>query len=125
LVINTYSAQGRDKSFCQPPPPPPQRPDRRLHIRLCELAKQAWKRPQNVGVCLSLIRELRVNINEVVCANGFTLFHFACISGSYELLAALLPAADLSLTTAHGDSPLYLAASAAAWLEKRSVGKNQ
>jgi hypothetical protein len=70
-----------------------------------------------VGLCLNLIRKLNVDINEVICSNGFTLFHFACISGSYELLVALLPTANLAINTYNGDSPLFLAACAASWFE--------
>jgi hypothetical protein len=79
--------------------------------------KRCGKYPENVSRCLRFITQLNLNINEVMCSNGFTIFHFACISGSYELLAALLPSADLSVTTFHGDSPLYLAACAASWFE--------
>jgi hypothetical protein len=91
--------------------------DRRERLKLCELVKRCGKYPENASRCLHLISQLNVNINEVMCSNGFTIFHFACISGSYELLAALLPSADLSITTFHGDSPLYLAACAASWFE--------
>ena len=110
--------QGRDPRFVTPALPS-RRLDRELRIKLCEWAKRSWKHPENVGLCLSLSRELRVDLNEVMCANGLTLFHFACISGSYELLAALLPAANLAILTFHGDSPFYLAACAASWLETR------
>ena len=55
-----------------------------------------------------------MDINRRVLDGSYSVFHCACLSCSLELVRALLPLADLQLTTARGDSALYLAVYAAA-----------
>ena len=61
-----------------------------------------------------MVRNCSLDINRRVLDGSYSVFHCACLSCSLELVRALLPLADLQLTTARGDSALYLAVYAAA-----------
>ena len=86
---------------------------KQLELEVCQKAKEAGKHPSYSDLVLSLVHNYNLDINSPVLPRGFTIFHSACLSCSPELMSSLSPLADLSRTTAQGDSPLYLAVYAA------------
>ena len=86
---------------------------KQLELEVCQKAKEAGKHPSYSDLVLSLVHNYNLDINKPVLPRGFTIFHSACLSCSPELVSSLSPLADLSRTTAQGDSPLYLAVYAA------------
>ena len=85
-----------------------------LEREVCCKAKEAGKHPSYTDLVLSLVHNYSLDINRRVVDSSYSVFHCACLSCSLELVRALLPLADLQLTTARGDSALYLAVYAAA-----------
>ena len=85
-----------------------------LEREVCCKAKEAGKHPSYTDLVLSLVHNYSLDINRRVLDGSYSVFHCACLSCSLELVRALLPLADLQLTTARGDSALYLAVYAAA-----------
>lgn len=80
-----------------------------LQLEACVKAKGAGEHPSYVTLVLNLVHHYNLDINQPVMADGFTIFHCSCLSGSLELVSSLSPMADIHLPTDRGDSPLYLA----------------
>ena len=90
---------------------------RTMATEACCKAREAGRNPSYGQLCLSLVHHYSLDINDPVLADGMTIFHCACLSGSWELVSALLPLADLDVVTELGESGLHLAVQTAGGLE--------
>jgi len=87
---------------------------RTMATEACCKAREAGRNPSYGQLCISLVHHYSLDINDPVLADGMTIFHCACLSGSWELVSALLPLADLEVVTELGESGLHLAVQTAA-----------
>jgi len=85
-----------------------------LSIEVASKAVECGEHPSLTALCLTLVHQYTLDVNQLLPHRGLNIFHQACRSGSPRLVSSILPLADVSRRSANGETPLYLAVQAAA-----------